>query len=140
MADYLKSTGPSLDFAALTRDQAGVLSEVSVEYYNAPVGKNPPGKKKAGAIKRVKFKLYDKSHALVQLGRHLGLFDMKRQPDAPVEVDIDEMRETILRALDRLADAQAAEGGDLLAGPTTIDGVATRLDELGPEGAAPAAG
>ncbi len=29
-------------------------------------------------IKRVKFKLYDRSAALVHLGRHLGLFDMKR--------------------------------------------------------------
>ena len=129
MADYMKSTpaGPALDFASLTRDQAGALSEVSVEYYDAPAGK-----KKPSAIKRVKFKLYDKSAALVHLGRHLGLFDMKRQPDAPVEVDIDEMRETVLRALARLADARAAEGGDPLAGPRTIEGVATRLDEVGP--------
>ena len=74
------------------------------------------------------------------LAGDLGLFDPKRQQDAPVEVDLDEMRETVLRALDRLADAQAAEGGGLLAGPTTIEGVSTSVDTLGPEGAAPAAG
>ena len=43
----------------------------------------------ARAVKRVKFKLHDKCAALVDLGRHLGMFDAKhKQPDAPIEVTV----------------------------------------------------
>jgi hypothetical protein len=62
--------------------------------------------------KRVQFRLHDKLGALDKLGRHLGLFGAKhKQPDAPAEVDIDDMRDTVLRALARLHDARRAGGG-----------------------------
>ena len=129
MADYMKSTpqgDPYLDFSGLTRDQTAALREVTVE--------------DVGGGKRVKFKLHDKRAALVDLGRHLGLFDAKhKQPDAPVEVDVDDMRETILRALDRLAAAQREEGGDPGDEPRTITEVPTAVELVEREAAAAAA-
>ena len=55
-------------------------------------------------LRRVKFKLHDKRVALVDLGRHLGLFVEKHKHDIHVdEVDISSVRDTILSALARLA-------------------------------------
>jgi len=59
---------PYLDFSALTRDQAAALQEVTVEDYVDGRGEN------AREVKRVRFKLADKRAALVDLGRHLGMF------------------------------------------------------------------
>jgi phage terminase small subunit len=67
MADYMAATpgdDPYLDFSALTRGQAAALQEVTVEER----GQN------AREAKRVKFKLADKRAALVDIGRHLGMF------------------------------------------------------------------
>jgi hypothetical protein len=50
------------------------------------------------AVRRVKFKLHDKRAALVDLGRHLGLFDTKRKHDGKVEVDISDVRDTFSSA------------------------------------------
>ncbi len=74
MADYMKSTpegGVVLDFAGLTRDQAGALSQVKVN------GES------------VTFKLHDKRAALVDLGRYLGLFDAKRKQQDVITVEAD---------------------------------------------------
>jgi phage terminase small subunit len=71
MADYMRAGpdgDPYLDFSALTRDQAGALSEVTVEDFKEGRGEN------ARDVRRVKFKLADKRAALVDLGKHLKLF------------------------------------------------------------------
>jgi phage terminase small subunit len=76
MADYMKATpggDPYLDFSALTRDQAAALQEVTIEDYVEGRGDN------AREVKRVKFRLADKRAALVDLGRHLGIFINKHQ-------------------------------------------------------------
>jgi hypothetical protein len=71
----------------------------------------------ARAVRRVRFKLYDKRAALVDLGRHLGFFEMKReQAETTAEVDIEDVRDTILSALARLSAAQSAEA-ERLRGP-----------------------
>jgi phage terminase small subunit len=59
---------PILDFSKLTSDQMAALTEVTVDDYVDGRGEN------ARAVKRVKFKLADKRAALVDLGKHLGLF------------------------------------------------------------------
>lgn len=59
---------PYLDFSGLTRDQAAALAEVTVEDFVDGRGED------ARDVKRVKFKLWDKRQALVDLGKHLGLF------------------------------------------------------------------
>jgi phage terminase small subunit len=74
MGDYMRYTpvgDPYLDFSNLTRDQTAALSEVTVEDYVEGRGEE------ARDIKRVKFKLCDKRAALVDLGKHLGMFPTK---------------------------------------------------------------
>lgn len=71
MADYMRATAggdPYLDFASLSRDQAAALAEVTVEDFCDGRGED------ARDVRRVKFKLWDKRAALVDLGKHLGMF------------------------------------------------------------------
>lgn len=71
MLDYMRSNSdgdPYLDFSQLTREQAAALAEVTVEDFKDGRGED------ARDVRRVKFKLHDKRAALVDLGKHLGLF------------------------------------------------------------------
>ena len=71
MQNYMRANAdgdPYLDFSALTEDQAAALSEVTVEDYTEGRGEA------SREVKRVKFKLCDKRAALVDIGRHLGMF------------------------------------------------------------------
>lgn len=71
MQDYMRpgfDGDPVLDFSALTRDQAAALTEVTVEDFKDGRGED------ARDVRRVKFKLADKRAALVDLGKHLGMF------------------------------------------------------------------
>lgn len=71
MLDYMQpgpGGDPTLDFTSLTRDQAAALQEVTVEDYVDGRGED------ARDVKRVKFRLADKRAALVDIGRHLGMF------------------------------------------------------------------
>jgi phage terminase small subunit len=74
MADYMRvgpDGDPYLDYSRLTRDQAAALIEVTVDDYVDGRGED------ARTVRRVKFKLADKRAALVELGKHFGIF----QPD-----------------------------------------------------------
>jgi len=89
MQDYMRAGtdgDPYLDFSALTRDQAAALTEVTVEDFKDGRGTD------ARNVRRVKFKLADKRAALVDLGKHLGMFKDRIEhsgPDGgPVEVKI----------------------------------------------------
>jgi phage terminase small subunit len=76
MADYMVSGpngDPYLDFSALSREQAAALQEVSVEDFIDGRGED------ARQVKRVKFKLADKRAALVDIGRHLGMFKERHE-------------------------------------------------------------
>ncbi|MDR2137358.1 MAG: terminase small subunit [Synergistaceae bacterium] len=71
MANYMRvgeSGYPVLDFSKLTRDQAAALVEVTVDDYLDGRGED------AREVRRVKFKLADKRGALVDIGKHLGMF------------------------------------------------------------------
>jgi len=71
MADYLRLAPGGeayVDLSKLTREQAAALTEVSVEDFTDGRGKD------ARAVRRVKIKLADKRAALVDLGKHLGVF------------------------------------------------------------------
>jgi phage terminase small subunit len=74
MADYMRASGdgdPYLDFSQLTREQAAALQEVTVEDFKEGRGED------ARDVRRIKFKLCDKRAALVDLGKHLGMFPNK---------------------------------------------------------------
>ena len=71
MDDYMSvddEGAPYLDLSTLTRDQAAAISEANTERYVEGKGKD------AMPVKKAKVKLHDKISALVNLGKHLGLF------------------------------------------------------------------
>lgn len=85
MLDYVTPTdGGDLlpDFSAVTRDQAAAISELTVEEYVEGRGDD------ARNVKRTKFKLSDKRAALVDMGKHLGMFKdhlvHSNDPDNPL--------------------------------------------------------
>lgn len=85
MQDYMRpgiDGDPTLDFSALTRDQAAALSEVTVEDFKDGRGED------ARDVRRVKFKLADKRAALVDMGRHLKMFTDKVEQSGTVNVNI----------------------------------------------------
>lgn len=69
MLDYVKIDDdgqPCLDFTDLERDKAAAIGEITTDVMTNP---------RDGSItRRTKFKLLDKKGALVDLGRHLGMF------------------------------------------------------------------
>jgi phage terminase small subunit len=74
MLDYVQPSaagGFAVNLPALSRDQGAAIQEVIVEYQTRGVDD------KAG-VRRVRLKLADKRAALVDLGRHLGLFVERR--------------------------------------------------------------
>lgn len=83
MADYMR-TGrdgdPTLNFADLTRDQAAALQEVTVDDFVDGRGED------ARDVRRVKFKLADKRAALVDLGKHLGMFTERQSVSGAISI------------------------------------------------------
>lgn len=116
MSDYMRvgeDGAPRLDFAGLTRDQMAALSEVTVEEVVTNEGpgeaqsadwlgegeapkSDPEEVEQFRAVRKVKFKLWDKRAALVDLGRHLGIFEA----DKKLTIATDE---TIAGLLERIA-------------------------------------
>jgi phage terminase small subunit len=72
MLDYIKTQDDGsffVDMSKLTREQATAIGEVTCETYFEGKGED------AVPVKRTKFKLSDKRAALVDLGKHLGMFE-----------------------------------------------------------------
>lgn len=81
MQDYMTvgaDGAPTLNFKDLTREQAAALIEITVEEFR-------DGRTDAREVRRVKFKLADKKGALVDLGKHLGLFIERHEIGDPGE-------------------------------------------------------
>lgn len=100
MEDYVKLVGDdlALDFSAVTREQMAAIREVTVDTYMED-GRNlidpETGRRAQGRIKRVRFKLYDKNAALMNLAKVMGW--------------IVERSESTLRLEDRLAQMSPEE-------------------------------
>lgn len=109
MLDYMRSNpngDPYLDFSQITREQAAALAEVTVEDFKDGRGED------ARDVRRVKFKLHDKRAALVDLGKHLGLFKEKVEvtgkDGGAVEVQVDAAFAELVGALEGAARARAS--------------------------------
>jgi hypothetical protein len=79
MHDYLdfKEGTPRVDLSRLTRDQACAIAEVNVTTRQE--------RGKDAEVTQVRFKLADKRQALVELGKHLGLFSEPKAPPPEAE-------------------------------------------------------
>ena len=76
MLDYMTvndSGSAFVDLSRLTRDQAAAIGELTSETYFEGSGEE------AVSVKRTKFKLSDKRAALVDLGKHLGMFVERKE-------------------------------------------------------------
>lgn len=102
MGDYLQCTSggdPYFDYSGTSREQRSALSEVTVEDYVEGRGDD------ARSVKKVKFKLHDKRSALVDLGRHMGLFKTTIEAEASVNADRDIVRGLAMLFLQKKANA-----------------------------------
>ncbi len=92
----------AIDFSAVDRDQAAAILELVVDEYTDGKGDD------ARPVKRVKFKLADKKGALVDLGRHHGLFPNRHEVTGkdgePIRVrpDLSKLSEEELDVLERI--------------------------------------
>lgn len=74
LGDYFRLDGPEpvIDLANLTEDQKAAMSEITVDRTTVASGEDSET-----TTTRVRIKLHDKRAALVDLGKHLGLFSEK---------------------------------------------------------------
>jgi phage terminase small subunit len=108
MQDYMRAGpdgDPYLDFSELTREQAAALVEVTVEDFKEGRGES------ARDVRRVKFKLADKKGALVDLGKHLGMFSENVRHSGRVEVEHSAQDSARLTVADFLSRKKAEQGG-----------------------------
>lgn len=108
MLDYIQTQPDGyayVDLSKLTRDQAAAIQEVVVEEYKEGRGED------ARDVKRVKFKLADKKGALVDIGKHLGMFIDRQEVGKPG--DFSNMTdEEIVNEIERLNEAEIANMHD----------------------------
>lgn len=107
MLDYMQTQDDGtayVDLSKLTREQAAAIGEVTVESYMEGHGEE------ARPVKKVKFKLSDKRSALVDLGKHLGMFPTQ----VTGKIDHNHKHDHQHRAISETADWIA---GVLAAGP-----------------------
>ena len=105
MQDFLRVTSdddPHFNLSDLTRDQAAALSEVTVEDFMDGRGED------ARDVRRIKFKLADKRAALVDIGKHLGMF--KERTDVNLTITHKSALEQLDDAPDTTGDDAAGEG------------------------------
>ena len=80
MEDYIKVTedgDPFVDLSSMTRAQAAAISEVTVDDLTEGRGED------SRQVRRVRVKFHDKKSALVDIGKHLGMFKTKVELTGP---------------------------------------------------------
>lgn len=115
MQDYMRvglDGQPHLDFSALSRDQAAALQEVTVEEFVKPdpAGPDQDGKPAMLPVRKVKFRLSDKRAALVDLGKHIGMFKDPEPPQPAEDPAVKEIKNFLYGMLTEKARAAAPPG------------------------------
>lgn len=83
MQDYMtvNSDGSAyMDLSSLTREQAAAIQELNCETYTEQDGDTER------PVKKARIKLTDKRGALVDVGKHLGMFTEKLQHEGTLEI------------------------------------------------------
>lgn len=79
-----------LDWSNLPEGATKVISEITQDVAQERDGVDEEGKPEFTPVRKTKFKLYDKRAALVDLGKHLGMFPNRVEhagtPGQPVEI------------------------------------------------------
>lgn len=90
---------PYLDFSEMSREQAAAVQELVVDEYQDGRGEDARG------VKRVKFKLYDKKGALVDLAKLLGYWKERGELSGPDggPLQLEEVGAARSRVVERLA-------------------------------------
>ncbi len=84
MADFVKvgpDGDPFTDFTGMDRDKAAAIGEITVEDFKDGRGDD------ARDVRRIKFKLLDKRAALVDIGKHLGMFKERVEHSGNITLD-----------------------------------------------------
>ena len=100
MLDYIvvgQNGEARVDLSRLTREQAAAIGEITVEEFTERTGEDEDGRSIFENVKRTKFKLANKLGALVDLGKHLKLFNDSLDVNLRVSI-----AERILDARNRL--------------------------------------
>ena len=96
-----------LDFSNLTPEQAAAISEITVEEFMDGNGDD------ARPVRRVKFKLHDKRAALVDIGRHLGMFNdkltLKGEAENPLTLVIKQLQGKSIQPVEIVAPQEELE-------------------------------
>lgn len=102
--DYVRITAdgaPFVDMSAIDRDKGAAIQEVNVEEVKERDGDDTVN------VRKVKFKLHDKKGALVDIGKHLGMFVNLNMNLDPLESMSDEQLRARLEHVRRLNRAGA---------------------------------
>lgn len=108
MLDFIQINAdgvPYTDFSELTPQQAAAIHKIFVETTTAYEGEGDD--RVPTEVRKVRFELYDKRAALVDIGRHLGMFkqiiEHAGKDGGPIEVKDVSARELIQRRIASIA-------------------------------------
>jgi phage terminase small subunit len=106
MLDYTAITSdgdPYVDLSKMSRDQAAAVQQIVVEDYKDGRGED------ARDVRKVTFKLADKRAALVDIGKHLGMFKEVHELSGPDKGPIQTQEVSpVAKLADRIAGIAAA--------------------------------
>jgi phage terminase small subunit len=109
IADYVNVSGdnPSWDLKNVPREVLAAVAELTTEtVFERTRANGAPSE-----VRKVKLKFWDKKGALVDLGKHLGLFKEQLEITGRIETDGQQARDIVSERLARLSERVAKEDG-----------------------------
>jgi phage terminase small subunit len=109
IADYVNVSGdnPSWDLKNVPREVLAAVAELTTEtVFERTRANGAPSE-----VRKVKLKFWDKKGALVDLGKHLGLFKEQLEITGRIETDGQQARDIVSERLAQLSERVAKEDG-----------------------------